>query len=91
MTQTSSTTGHGILSESSAQARAEVVALLTKAYWMEMETVMSYVASSINPDGVRAEEIKRSLAEDVQEDADDRGGPKVDFDPDDPGSSTVHL
>lgn len=33
----------------------------------------------------------QQVAEDVQEDADDRGGPKVDFDPDDPGSSTVHL
>lgn len=33
----------------------------------------------------------QQVAEDVQDDADDRGGPKVDFDPDDPGSSTVHL
>ena len=41
--------------------------MLTKAYWMEIETVMSYVANSINPDGVRAQEIIESLAEDVQE------------------------
>ena len=67
MTQTSSSTAHGILSDASADKRAEVVALLTKAYWMEMETVMSYITNSINPDGVRAEEIKRSLAGDVQE------------------------
>src|SRR3546814_6371437 len=31
----------------------------------------------------------QQVAEDVQDDADDRGGPKVDFDPDDPGSSTI--
>ena len=41
--------------------------MLQKAYWMEIETVMSYVANSINPDGVRAQEIIESLAEDVQE------------------------
>jgi hypothetical protein len=28
---------------------------------MELETVMSYLANSINPDGVRAQEIKESL------------------------------
>jgi bacterioferritin len=32
-----------------------------------METVMSYVANSVNPDGVRAQEIRESLAEDIQE------------------------
>ena len=34
---------------------------------MEIETVMSYIANSVNPDGVRAREITESLAEDVQE------------------------
>src|SRR6266498_3621166 len=34
---------------------------------MEIETVMSYLANSINPDGVRAQEIKESLEEDIQE------------------------
>ena len=47
--------------------RDEIVKLLTKAYWMEIETVMSYIANSINLDGVRAEEIKKSLAADVTE------------------------
>jgi bacterioferritin len=28
---------------------------------------MSYLANSVNPDGVRAQEIKESLAEDIQE------------------------
>jgi bacterioferritin len=41
--------------------------MLTKAYWMEIETVMSYIANSINPDGVRAQEIIESLKQDIQE------------------------
>jgi len=36
------------------------------AYWLEMETVMNFLANSINLDGVRAEEIKKSLAADIQ-------------------------
>ena len=32
---------------------------------MEIETVMNYIAASVNLDGVRAEEIKKSLAADV--------------------------
>ncbi len=32
-----------------------------------METVMSYIANSINPDGVRAQEIIESLQTDIQE------------------------
>ena len=47
--------------------REEVVRLLTKAYWMEIETVMSYIANSINPDGVRAQEVIDSLQQDIQE------------------------
>jgi len=57
----------GILSNELREQRDEVIELLTKAYWMEIETVMSYVANSINPDGVRAQEIRESLAEDIQE------------------------
>ena len=57
----------GILSEDSTEKRQQIVEMLTKAYWMEIETVMSYVANSINPDGVRAQEIIESLAQDVQE------------------------
>ena len=34
---------------------------------MELETVMSYIANSINPDGVRAQEIIESLEEDITE------------------------
>jgi bacterioferritin len=47
--------------------RSSVIRELTTSYWMEIETVMSYLANSINLDGVRAEEIKKALAADVQE------------------------
>jgi bacterioferritin len=57
----------GILSDDKREQREEIIGLLKKAYWMEIETVMSYVANSINPDGVRAQEIIESLQEDVQE------------------------
>jgi bacterioferritin len=57
----------GIFDSANAEAREHVVELLAKAYWMEIETVMSYIAASVNLDGVRAMEIKESLAEDVQE------------------------
>jgi bacterioferritin len=57
----------GILDGDSSATRDHVVELLTKAYWMEIETVMSYLAASTNLDGVRAQEIKESLAEDVEE------------------------
>ena len=57
----------GILADSQSAAREHVVELLTKAYWMEVETVMSYLAASVNPDGVRAREIVESLEADVDE------------------------
>jgi bacterioferritin len=57
----------GILSEDKSGQREELIEMLKKAYWMEIETVMSYIANSINPDGVRAQEIVESLQEDIQE------------------------
>jgi bacterioferritin len=57
----------GILSRELTGKREEIVELLKTAYFMELETVMSYVTNSINPDGVRAQEIKESLEEDIQE------------------------
>ena len=57
----------GILSQGMTQKREEIVELLKTAYFMELETVISYVTNSTNPDGVRAQEIKESLEEDVQE------------------------
>jgi len=62
-----STTDKGIFSGDASGNREEIVALLTKAYWMEIETVMSYLSASTNLDGVRAQEIRESLAEDIKE------------------------
>jgi len=58
---------NGILAEDAREERERIVEMLTKAYWMEIETVMSYIANSVNPDGVRAQEIIKSLREDIQE------------------------
>ena len=56
-----------ILAEENSEKREQVIELLQKAYWMEIETVMSYIANSVNPDGIRAQEIKESLQQDIQE------------------------
>ena len=45
----------------------KIIELLINAYNDEIETVMNYIANSVNLDGVRAERIKQSLAEDVAE------------------------
>ena len=43
----------------------KIVDELTVAYFMDLETVMNYIANSVHLAGVRAEEIKKSLATDV--------------------------
>ena len=48
-----------------AASKSKVIELLKTAYSMELETVMNYLANSTNLDGVRAEEIKKSLAADI--------------------------
>ena len=63
----STDTAVSILDDSRRQERERVVGLLTRAYFMEIETVMNYVSSSINPDGVRARQIAASLEEDIEE------------------------
>lgn len=60
-------TSEGILGNGNSDQREQIVAMLTKAYWMEIETVISYITNSTNPDGVRAQEIIESLEEDIQE------------------------
>ena len=57
----------GILADDNSETREEIIKLLSKAYWMEIETVMSYITNSVNPDGVRAQEIIESLNKDIQE------------------------
>jgi len=65
--EASTSPSKGIFDGVNSENREHVVELLTKAYWMEIETVMSYLAASTNLDGVRAQEIKESLAEDIEE------------------------
>ena len=64
---TAAKASEGILGDDQSAKREEIVELLKKAYWMEIETVMSYIANSVNPDGVRAQEIKESLEADITE------------------------
>jgi bacterioferritin len=66
-THAAGTPAQGILSDERKDDRDQLIELLTTAYWMEIETVMSYLANSINPDGVRAQEIIESLEEDIDE------------------------
>jgi bacterioferritin len=57
----------GILADENAAVREQIVELLKQAYFAELETVINYVTNSTNPDGIRAQEIKRSLEEDIEE------------------------
>ncbi len=47
--------------------RENIIAELKRGYAGELETVQNYLANSVDLDGVRAEEIKKSLAADIQE------------------------
>ena len=57
----------GIFDGAHRADRDKVIELLTKAYWMEIETVMSYLSAAVNLDGVRAQEIKESLNGEVED------------------------
>jgi bacterioferritin len=57
----------GVLSDENAPKRSELIEMLKKAYFMELETVINYVSHSINPDGIRAQEVRESLQEDITE------------------------
>ncbi len=59
--------GEGVLSQANADKRDQIVDFLKQAYFAELETVINYVTNSVNPDGVRAQEIKEALEEDIQE------------------------
>jgi bacterioferritin len=67
MATTPRSAAQGILADDNAEVRGQIIDMLKKAYWMEIETVMSYISNSINPDGVRAQEIVESLQGDIQE------------------------
>ena len=48
------------------EQREAIIKDLTRAYWLEMETTVNYLAISVDLDGIRAEEIKKTLAADIQ-------------------------
>src|ERR1700730_11008454 len=50
-----------------AVTKEQIVANLYKSYAMEVETVLNYLANSLDLEGVRAEFIKKALATDIQE------------------------
>lgn len=50
-----------------AATREQIVASLIKAFNMEVETVINYLANSLHLEGVRAEFVKQALATDIQE------------------------
>jgi len=62
-TKTAQTEPTGATDEQTRQ----IIAELTRSYWMELETVTNYLANSIHLDGVRAKEIKESLEEEVDD------------------------
>ena len=43
-----------------------IIKELIRAYWLELEATINYLAISVDLDGIRAEEIKTSLAADIQ-------------------------
>ncbi len=46
--------------------RDVIIKELTRVYWLELEATVNYLAISVDLDGIRAEEIKKSLAADIQ-------------------------
>lgn len=50
-----------------SESNSSIIAELIKAYAGELETVQSYIAASVNPDGVRSDVIKKSLQADIAE------------------------
>ena len=67
MPRTESHVTAGIMAPANDAKRSEILELLERAYWMEMETVMSYVANAAALDGIRAEEVAEALSADVDE------------------------
>ena len=72
-----------ILASENQAKRDEIVELLTRSYWMEIETVMNYVANSVNPDGIRNQVeggIVQSLSWTAFEAAGHDGARRTDYD-----------
>jgi bacterioferritin len=50
-----------------ATSKEQIIAALVKSYNMEVETIINYLANSLNLEGVRAEFVKNALGADIQE------------------------
>jgi bacterioferritin len=50
-----------------AVPKTQILTALRKAYMMEVETLVNYLANSLHLEGVRAEAIKKALEADIQE------------------------
>jgi bacterioferritin len=57
----------GYVSERLEGEQRAIVEMLTRAYWMEIETVMNYLAASISQPGARALAVRTALREGVEE------------------------
>jgi len=49
------------------KSKQKIIGGMINAYWAELETVTNYIAHATNLDGVRAEEIKKALTAEVQD------------------------
>jgi bacterioferritin len=49
-----------------AVTREQILAALCKAYSMEVETIINYLANSLDLEGVRADFVKQALSADIQ-------------------------
>jgi len=47
--------------------RREIIELLTSAYWLEIDTVLNYIAASIVDDGACGDELQAALTKGVEE------------------------
>lgn len=62
-----SKSGKTARSSGKAGVQEQLVAELKRAYEMELETVINYLANSVHLDGILAQEIKESLKGDITE------------------------
>lgn len=57
-------------SDEKSDIQKQIIAELTHAYEMELETVINYLTNSVHLDGILAQEIKTSLKSDITEELD---------------------
>jgi bacterioferritin len=57
----------GLLEIEEEDERRAIIELLTRAYWMEIETVTNYIAASVSHDGGRGLAVRAALTTGVEE------------------------